>query len=152
MHTQTRAATIRTMALTQRRRMHVGLQDTLSKIVAVWWPVFAFTAIGFEHSIANMFYVDIGLFEGADKTFGAFLLNNLVPVTLGNFVGGAVFLGLVQWTTFDDKATTVQNGGYTGEGTHGDDVALLEAGTRSSASERLEPIGSINAGQGRVKR
>lgn len=32
-------------------------QDTVSKIVSVWWPVFTFTAIGFEHSIANMFYV-----------------------------------------------------------------------------------------------
>lgn len=42
--------------------MHVGLQDTLSKIVAVWWPVFAFTAIGFEHSIANMFYVGKAMF------------------------------------------------------------------------------------------
>ena len=67
----------------------------------MWWPVFAFTAIGFEHSVANMFYVDIGLLEGAPKTFGGFLLHNLLPVTLGNFVGGGVFLGLAQWATYD---------------------------------------------------
>jgi formate/nitrite transporter FocA (FNT family) len=43
-----------------------------------------------------MFYVDIGLLEGADRPFGSFLLHNLLPVTLGNFVGGGVFLGLAQ--------------------------------------------------------
>ncbi len=48
-----------------------------------------------------MFYVDIGLLEGAPRTFGGFLLHNLLPVTLGNFVGGSVFLGLAQWATYD---------------------------------------------------
>ena len=93
----------------------------------VWWPVFAFTAIGFEHSIANMFYVDIGLLEGADRTFSGFLLHNLVPVTLGNFVGGGVFLGLAQWATYD----TTRDG-------------YLPVGDVESA-ERLPLLGSLNA-------
>lgn len=49
----------------------------------------------------DRFYVDIGLLEGAPRTFGGFLVHNLVPVTLGNAVGGGVFLGLVQWATYD---------------------------------------------------
>ena len=43
--------------------------------------------------------MDIGLFEGASPSFGDFLWNNLLPVTLGNFAGGAGLIGLVQWAT-----------------------------------------------------
>ena len=77
--------------------------DTLAKIFAIWWPTFTFTAIGFEHSIANMWYVDVGLMVGADATFGAFLWKNLLPVALGNFIGGAVFVGLAQYLAYDGR-------------------------------------------------
>lgn len=46
----------------------MSTNDTVGKILAVWWPVFAFTAIGFEHSIANMFYVDIGTYARCTRT------------------------------------------------------------------------------------
>lgn len=74
-------------------------QDILGKIVAIWWPVFTFTSIGFEHSIANMFYVSIGLLQGAEISFGKFLFSNLLPVTIGNFLGGSLFLGFAQYIT-----------------------------------------------------
>ena len=78
-------------------------QDTGSKMLAVWWPVFTFTAIGFEHSVANMFYISIGLLEGATPTASDALVNNLIPVTIGNFLGGGVLLGVVQWFTYDPR-------------------------------------------------
>ena len=81
--------------------------DTISKIAAVWLPVFTFTAIGFEHSIANMFYIDIGLLEGAKPSFLDALVHNLIPVTLGNFIGGGVLLGLVQWATYDPRSQRI---------------------------------------------
>lgn len=81
----------------------ISSSDTGSKILAVWWPVFTFTAIGFEHSVANMFYVDIGLLEGAGPSFGQFLSHNLIPVTIGNFLGGALFLGVANWGSYDEQ-------------------------------------------------
>jgi len=81
-------------------------KDSISKIFGIYFPIMAFVASGFEHSIANMFFIPIGIFlknnpEIIGRTFGCvsnltwygFILNNLVPVTLGNIVGGALFVG-----------------------------------------------------------
>jgi formate/nitrite transporter len=105
----------------------ISCQDTVSKILSVWWPVFTFTAIGFEHCIANMFYVDIGLVEGANATFGEFVGRNLVPVSLGNFVGGALFLGVAQYVTYS-KANELQ---HTGAGYHAIGQGGYELGRRN---------------------
>lgn len=81
----------------------LAAKDGVSKILGVWFPVFAFTAIGFEHSIANMFYIVTGMQVGAKVSFAQFLLNNEVPVTLGNFVSGFLCLGLVAWLSYDAR-------------------------------------------------
>jgi formate/nitrite transporter len=65
-------------------------KDLPGKIVAIWFPISAFVAMGLEHSVANMFIIPLGILNGAAVTWKAFLLNNLLPVTLGNIVGGAV--------------------------------------------------------------
>ncbi len=67
----------------------------LGRISGIWWPVMAFVTIGFEHSIANMFYVPTGIMHGAQVSWTAFLLDNLIPATLGNIVGGAFFVGCI---------------------------------------------------------
>ncbi len=51
----------------------------------------SFVALGLEHSVANMFIIPVGIFCGADVAFADFLVNNLVPVTLGNLLGGLIF-------------------------------------------------------------
>ena len=51
-----------------------------------------------------MFYVEIGLMVGANATFGQFIGHNLVPVALGNLIGGAFFLGFAQWLAYDHAA------------------------------------------------
>lgn len=71
--------------------------DIAGKIWAIWFPIMAFVALGFEHSVANMFFIPLGMFNGADVTVAQFLLNNLLPVTLGNIVGGAGFVGGIYW-------------------------------------------------------
>lgn len=63
-----------------------------AKFLACWIPVGAFVVLGYEHSIANMFFIPAGMLEGADVTVGA-LFRNLIPVTLGNIVGGALLVG-----------------------------------------------------------
>lgn len=68
-------------------------RSMLGRIVGIWWPVMAFVAIGFEHSVANMFYIPTGIFYGANVSWSEFLLNNLIPSTLGNMIGGALLVG-----------------------------------------------------------
>lgn len=63
------------------------------KVLGVFIPISSFVAMGFEHSIANMFFVPFGIYSGSSITFSAFLLKNLLPVTLGNIVGGALMVG-----------------------------------------------------------
>lgn len=88
-------------------------KDAAGKIAALFYPITVFVVCGFEHSIANMFYCPAGLFvmrlpeyagmiqaDTTGMTWGSFLFNNLVPVTLGNIVGGAVFTGAVYWFVY----------------------------------------------------
>ena len=92
-------------------------RSTVDKIVAIIFPITAFVAAGFEHSIANMYFVPYALFIKdfdpafvslvGDKvahldilTWQAFLVNNLLPVTIGNIIGGAVLVAAVYWAIF----------------------------------------------------
>ena len=87
------------------------------KVLAIIFPISAFVAIGFEHSVANMYFLTFSLMIKDDpmllsamKTAGIAVdtsnidyigvLNNLVPVTLGNIVGGCLFVGLVYWLAY----------------------------------------------------
>ena len=86
------------------------------KIAALFYPIMVFVLSGFEHSVANMFYGPAGLFamgnadylaaataDTAKLTWGAFFVKNLIPVTLGNIVGGAVLIGMVYWFIYLKK-------------------------------------------------
>lgn len=72
----------------------MAAKNTAGKILAIWLPVMAFVVMGFEHSIANMYFIPLAIFEGADITWTTFVIKNLIPATLGNIVGGALFVGL----------------------------------------------------------
>ena len=89
-------------------------RSTVDKIVAIIFPITAFVAAGFEHSIANMYFIPYGILikdfdpafaveRGLDLTnltWGNFLFNNLLPVTIGNIIGGAFFVAAVYWSIF----------------------------------------------------
>ena len=90
--------------------------DAVGKFFGIWFPIMAFVSSGLEHSVANMFFIPAGILTsgilseaqiatlGAEKLAGlnwvTFLTNNLIPVTLGNIVGGMVFVGLLYWIAF----------------------------------------------------
>jgi len=96
----------------------LSARTTTDRILATIFPITAFVAAGFEHSVANMYFVPMGLLikNGAgagfwsaigqtasaypDLNWGSFLLDNLLPVTLGNIIGGAVFVGAVYWIIY----------------------------------------------------
>jgi formate transporter len=88
--------------------------NVTDKILAILFPITAFVAMGFEHSVANMYFIPAGIMAQTHETIvqvaatGNALLNleylnlsglfkNLIPVTLGNMIGGGVFVGLVYW-------------------------------------------------------
>ncbi len=101
-------------------------RSTTDKILAIIPPISGFVACGFEHSIANMYFIPLGLFikqfapasfweskalldagvtmeKFTNLTWQGFFINNLLPVTIGNIIGGAVLVGLVYWFIFLKK-------------------------------------------------
>ena len=94
--------------------MAAAAKDIAGKVLAIFFPIMAFVVSGYEHCVANMYYIPAGIFaafkdayvQAAMERYGYtaaqlealnwsnFLVNNLLPVTLGNMVGGMVFVGL----------------------------------------------------------
>jgi formate/nitrite transporter len=72
--------------------LSLAADDVIGKIFAIWLPIMGFVAMGFEHSVANMFFIPAGMFAGANVGLWRFLWANLLPVTLGNIVGGTVLV------------------------------------------------------------
>jgi hypothetical protein len=90
--------------------------SSLTGQAAMWFPIMMFSICGFEHAIANMAYVSLGLLLGAGATvdYRVWLYQNLILVILGNIVGGGLLVGgaeyfLFNWTkvlrTVQDKQT-----------------------------------------------
>lgn len=78
----------------------VAAHSVTDRILAIIFPISAFVALGFEHSVANMYFIPLGMLIGADGVTLAGLFANLVPVTLGNIAGGSVFVALVYWLVY----------------------------------------------------
>ena len=80
-------------------------RSTVGKITAMWLPIMTFFALGFEHSVVNMFVVPSAMILGASISIGQWLFWNLLPVTLGNIVGGALFTGIALSMTYPREVT-----------------------------------------------
>jgi len=80
--------------------MAMTLTSTVGKIAATWLPIFLFFALGYEHTVVNMFVIPTGMLLGAKVSLSDWWLWNQIPVTLGNLVGGFVFTGLALYTTY----------------------------------------------------
>lgn len=79
--------------------MVTAARDVTGKLLACFVPIMTFVASGFEHSVANMYFIPTGLFISGELartdpslTWYAFIVDNLIPVTAGNIVGGVVFV------------------------------------------------------------
>jgi formate/nitrite transporter len=73
--------------------------EVTGKVVAMWLPIFTFFALGFEHSVVNLFLIPAGILMGASVSVADWWLWNQIPVTMGNIVGGALFTaGALHWT------------------------------------------------------
>jgi formate transporter len=93
--------------------MALAARQTVGKIFAIFFPIMGFVAIGFEHCVANMYFIPAAILlknwagiagpSGMDPNalgWIAFLWKNLLPVTIGNIIGGAVFVGMSYWGAY----------------------------------------------------
>ncbi len=81
--------------------------NLVEKAFGCWLPVMAFVALGYEHSIANMFYLPLGMMEGAPLTIDTALTANILPATIGNIIGGALFVGFIHaWLQKSNNPTS----------------------------------------------
>lgn len=96
--------------------MSFGADTMAGKILAIFFPIWLFITSGFEHSVANMYYIPAGLLIKSNPAFlqlaglyeselvhlswFGFFVNNLIPVTLGNIVGGGLLVGMVYWYSY----------------------------------------------------
>jgi formate/nitrite transporter len=93
--------------------MALASHQVIGKIGAIFFPIMGFVAIGFEHCVANMYFIPAGILlnqwagvpmpDGMDASllgWGGFFWNNLLPVTVGNTVGGVFFVGLSYWGAY----------------------------------------------------
>jgi formate/nitrite transporter FocA (FNT family) len=98
-----------------------------SKVLAIVLPISAFVALGFEHSVANMYLIPMAMLAGAEGVGLSGFIGNMVPVTLGNIVGGGLFVALVYWLIYlygqdRDPVATTSVGAPARSETGGDDI------------------------------
>lgn len=113
-------------------------RTTTDKILAIVFPITAFVAAGFEHSVANMYFIPISLLVKAGApaefwgqigktaadysslTWQGFLINNLIPVTLGNIIGGTILVGVIYWQIYSRQRQNASKNAQTQPGFSGD--------------------------------
>jgi formate/nitrite transporter len=98
--------------------------DLIGKFFGIWFPIMAFVSSGFEHCVANMYFIPAGLFLkginpaaalealGPDKfaglTWATMWTNNLIVVTIGNIIGGLFFVGVIYWVAFRNEIAALK--------------------------------------------
>jgi|HubBroStandDraft_6_1064221.scaffolds.fasta_scaffold91889_2 formate/nitrite transporter len=82
-------------------------RSTVGKIAAMWLPIMTFFALGFEHSVVNMFVIPSGMMLGAPISIGQGLFWNLLPVTIGNIVAGTLLTGMALYATYPTETAPV---------------------------------------------
>ncbi|EFQ22678.1 formate/nitrite transporter family protein [Aminomonas paucivorans] len=103
--------------------MSMAAQDIVGKVFSIFFPIMAFVASGFEHSIANMYFMALGIFAKGDAAVVAAAelapeklasvglggyLHNLIPVTLGNMVGGILFVAVAYYLVFQKNLENME--------------------------------------------
>jgi formate transporter len=112
-----------------------GAEDIGGKILAIWFPIMAFVAIGFQHVVANMFVIPAAIFSGY-YSWSDFI-RNFIPVFIGNAIGGAVFVSMFYWIAYrgtmepESRKETKRRPNQAGTNRHG----LARVGLRRQGNE-----------------
>jgi formate transporter len=84
-------------------------KSTVGKIAAMWLPIMTFFALGFEHSVVNMFLIPSGMMLGAPISIAQALLWNLLPVTIGNLLAGSLLTGMALYATYPTQTAPAES-------------------------------------------
>ncbi|CEL95363.1 unnamed protein product [Vitrella brassicaformis CCMP3155] len=82
----------------------VAADDAAGKAIVIWFPIATFVLSGFEHSVANMYFIPVGMMYGAKIAVWECIVYNWIPVLLGNVVGGVLFQGAVYWYEYHPRS------------------------------------------------
>eukprot|EP00053_Salpingoeca_punica_P007448 m.68027 g.68027 ORF g.68027 m.68027 type:complete len:362 (+) comp14153_c1_seq2:349-1434(+) len=89
--------------------MVIASESMEGKFFACWWPIMAFFTVGYEHSVANMWTLTVGLMYDTDRTTGQFIGRNLIPVTLGNILGAVIFIFALYYVYHERSQKAIEN-------------------------------------------
>ncbi|SMR64127.1 unnamed protein product [Zymoseptoria tritici ST99CH_3D1] len=114
-------------------------REYFSKVMAIWWPTFAFVCLGFDHVVANMFFVPTAIFLGDPAISVSFYIwKSMIPALIGNIIGGGLFVGVAYWyihVSGEQGPISIDGGFFPG-----DQVVLNgradDASERASSTER----------------
>ncbi|KAH7347437.1 Formate/nitrite transporter-domain-containing protein [Plectosphaerella cucumerina] len=94
-------------------------KDLSSKIIGMWWPIFAFVTLGLDHVVANMFYMPLAIWlQTPDLSVGLYIWKGIIPATLGNIIGRSLFCGVYYWYMYLLGETPVTIDGTEYQGPH----------------------------------
>lgn len=113
--------------------LSIGAVEFVSKVYCIWIPVWAFVIAGYQHCIANYFLIPIGMFYGTNFGVGKFIYQSIIPVTIGNLIGGIVLASIPFWYLYgreEQAAPNVQTGQPVTE-----DEKVKKRGSRSPESD-----------------
>ncbi len=97
--------------------------DLIGKFFGIWFPIMAFVSSGFEHCVANMYFIPAGIMTSAylspeqiaevgpklaNLSWVTMWTNNIIVVTIGNIVGGLIFVGVIYWVAFKDEIAALK--------------------------------------------
>ncbi|KAF5648021.1 formate transport [Fusarium sp. NRRL 52700] len=125
----------------------LGIQakDLASKVIGMWWPIFAFVVLGLEHVVANMFYMSLAIWlKTPDLTVGLYIWKGMIPATIGNIIGGGMFVGVYYWYMYLFDEDPVKVDGVEYQGPHVEShmhmhlLANRNRGTVSDEESRVE--------------
>lgn len=116
--------------------LSISSREVSSKIIAIWFPTATFVALGMDHVVANMFFIPLGIFNGAPIGVGYYIWKSMIPSAIGNIVGGGLFVGALYWYLY-----------LTGE----DSVDVsFNIGGPATALSAGGPLGSERTSDGRI--
>ncbi|KAJ4320917.1 hypothetical protein N0V84_005621 [Fusarium piperis] len=94
-------------------------KDLSSKVIGMWWPIFAFVSLGLDHVVANMFYMPLGIWlHTPGLSVGLYIWKGIIPAALGNVLGGSLFVGAYYWYMYLCMEAPVKIDGVEYQGPH----------------------------------
>ncbi|KAL6407359.1 hypothetical protein AUP68_10190 [Ilyonectria robusta] len=119
-------------------------RDLGSKVIGMWLPIFAFVALGFDHVVANMFFIPLGIWLGTpDLTVGLYIWKGMIPALFGNILGGSLFCGVYYWWMYlaTEPHVDVDEGEYKGRAA-GLGLGIFGSRDKATASDEESKIES----------